>query len=89
MSNLFTHGYALLIGIGESAYPKWSLPVTVKDAQALQAILTDANLCAYPDDGDHIYLLHDDGATRSAILDGLTWLKTQTDADPEATAVVY
>jgi uncharacterized caspase-like protein len=85
----FDHGYALLVGVGESTYPKWSLPVTVKDAQALQAVLTDASLCAYPDDGDHIHLLHDDGATRSAILDGLAWLKAQADADLEATAVVY
>ena len=74
MPNLFTHGYALLVGVGESAYPKWSLPVTVKDAQALQDILTDANLCAYPDDGDHIRLLHDDGATRNAILDAIALL---------------
>jgi uncharacterized caspase-like protein len=89
MSNLFTHGYALLIGVGESAYLQWSLPVTIKDARALHAILTDANLCAYPDDDDHVRLLHDDEATRSTILDGLAWLKTQANADPEATIVVY
>ena len=89
MPDSFVHGYALLVGIGESAYPKWSLPVTVKDAQALQAILTDPNLCAYPDDEDHIRLLHDAGAMRDAILDGLAWLKRQATADPEATAVIY
>lgn len=42
MTNTFPHGYALLIGVGESAYPKWSLPVTVKDMHAIQSILTDA-----------------------------------------------
>lgn len=89
MSRSFTHGYALLIGVGESAYPKWSLPVTVKDMQALRSILTDSNLCAYPDDDQHIRLLHDAGATRQAILDGLAWLKKQATADKEATAVVY
>ena len=89
MSETFTHGYALLIGVGESAYPKWSLPVTVKDIQALQAILTDPNLCAYPNDEQHISLLHDAGATRSAILEGLAWLKEQATADPESTVVVY
>ena len=52
-------------------------------------IFTNANLCAYPDDEQHIRLLHDNGATRSAILDGLGWLQTQVTADPEATAVVY
>ncbi len=89
MNDEFVHGYALLIGIGESAYPIWSLPVTVKDAQALQAILTDVNLCAYPDNDDHIRLLYDEGATRSAILDGLVWLKAKVDADPKATVIVY
>jgi uncharacterized caspase-like protein len=88
MSNTFAHGYVLLIGVGQSAYPAWSLPVTVKDAQAIKAILTDANLCAYPDDDRHIRLLHDQAATRQAILDGLAWLQTQA-ADPDATIVVY
>lgn len=89
MSNTFAHGYALLIGVGQSAYPAWSLPVTVKDAQALKAILTDASLCAYPDDDQHIRLLHDQTATRQAILDGLAWLQAQAAADKEATIVVY
>ena len=35
MTGLFNKGYALLIGVGESAYYKpLSLPVTVKDTQA-------------------------------------------------------
>jgi len=89
MSDTFTHGYALLIGVGECAYPKWSLPVTVKDVQALRAILTDPNLCAYPNNGQHIRLLYDAAATRTAILDGLAWLKEQAAADPESTVVIY
>jgi hypothetical protein len=89
MSSLFTHGYALLVGVGQSRYPGWSLPVTVKDAQTLHAILTDPNLCAYPNDEDHIHLLHDAGATRAAILDGLAWLQAQPTVDLDATVVVY
>lgn len=89
MTNMFSHGYALLIGVGESAYPKWSLPVTVKDMQALRAVLTDPALCGYPDDDAHIRLLHDAGATRQAILDGLAWLAQQTAADSDATAIVF
>jgi uncharacterized caspase-like protein len=89
MSNLFSHGYALLIGVGESAYPKWSLPVTVKDMQALKSVLVDPNFCAYPDDKQHIRLLHDAEATRDNILEGLDWLKTQTAKDSQATVVVY
>jgi Caspase domain len=89
MSDTFTHGYALLIGVGECAYPKWSLPVTVKDVQALRSILIDPNLCAYPNNDQHIRLLYDAAATRTAILDGLVWLKEQAAADPESTVVIY
>lgn len=77
MPNAFTHGYALMVGVGVSAYPALSLPVTVKDIQAIRAILTDPNLCAYPGDDRHIRLNHDKTATRAAILDGLAWLKVQ------------
>ena len=89
MTTTFSHGYALLIGVGQALYPRWSLPVTVRDVQALKRVLVDPNLCAYPDDADHIRLLRDDGATRSAILDGLAWLKDRAAADKDATAVVY
>ncbi|MCW6050131.1 caspase family protein [Lyngbya sp. CCAP 1446/10] len=89
MSDTFTLGYALLIGVGESAHQKYSLPVTVKDVQALRKILIDPNLCAYPNDDQHIRLLHDAGATRTAILDGLAWLKKQVAAHPESTVVIY
>lgn len=89
MSGIFPHGYALLIGVGESAYPKWSLPVTVNDMQALRAVLTDPVMCGYPDDGAHIRLLHDNGATKQTILDSLNWLAEQTAADDEAIAIVF
>lgn len=89
MTQIFTHGYALLIGVGQSVYSKWSLPVTVKDIQALHAVLIDSNLCAYPNNTNHVRLLHDQGATQTAILDGLTWLQERAAADPEATVVIY
>ncbi|MEG4497702.1 caspase family protein [Microcoleus sp. F10-C6] len=89
MSDLFTHGYALLIGVGTTADPRDSLPVTVKDAQALKDVLTDANFCAYPNTRDRVRLLKNEGATRSAILEGLDWLKGCADADPDATIVIY
>jgi hypothetical protein len=89
MSPSFPHGYALLIGVGESAYPQWSLPVTTKDMQALRGVLSDPSLCGYPDDENHIRLLHDRGATRQTILDGLAWLREQACADQDATAVVF
>jgi hypothetical protein len=90
MPNTFDHGYALLIGVGECANDKrLSLPVTVKDIHALQSILTDPNFCSYPDDQQHIRLLHDTEATRDKILDGLVWLQEQTAKDSEATIFVY
>ncbi|MCL4264731.1 MAG: caspase family protein [Anaerolineae bacterium] len=89
MSQYFEHGFALLIGVGTCTYSNWSLPVTVKDAQALRSVLIDANLCAYSDDQHHVRLLHDANANRQAIMDGLSWLKVQTEKDREATAIVY
>ena len=89
MTQTFAHGYALLIGVGQCLDSRFSLPVTVKDMQALRQILVNPNLCAYPDNDQHVRLLHDQGATRSAILDGLTWLKDCATADPAATVIIY
>ncbi len=89
MTELFDHGYALLIGVGECADPKLSLPVTVKDMQALRQILVNQALCAYPDNDKHVRLLHDDQATQVAILDHLTWLRDRVATDPDATVIVY
>lgn len=87
MTDRFNPGYALLVGVGATANPNLSLPVTVKDVQAVQGILTDVNLCAYH--SDRVRLLHDGEATREAILAGLDWLNEQAIRDPEATIVFY
>lgn len=89
MSQTFAHGYALFVGVGNTYYPSWSLPVTVKDAQALVSIFTDANLCAYPNNEQHIRFLHDTDATRQAIIDGVNWLREKAAADSEANIVAY
>jgi uncharacterized caspase-like protein len=89
MNNLFTHGYALLIGVGACAHTPWSLPVTVNDAQALQALLVDPHLCAYPAETDHVRLLHDDQATRAAILADMAWLAACANQDQDATVLLY
>ena len=89
MTNTFDHGYALLIGVGKCQYSKWSLPVTVHDMQALHNVLIDANLCAYPPNEQHVRLLHDEGATKQAILGGLSWLRDCATADPNATVVIF
>lgn len=89
MTETFARGYALLIGVGATSYPSWSLTTTVNDMRAFKSILTALNLCAYPDNEQHVRLLHDSHATRQAILDGLAWLKTQTANNPETTVIVY
>ncbi|NJM22576.1 MAG: caspase family protein [Richelia sp. SL_2_1] len=88
-SSKFNNGYALLVGVGESAYSKLSLPVTVKDTQAIYAALIDPELCGYPDDKEHIRVLNNREATQAAILDGLNWLKEKAKSDPKATIFIY
>ncbi|NEQ69526.1 MAG: caspase family protein [Symploca sp. SIO2D2] len=88
MSKTLSHNYALLIGVGESAYPEWSLPVTVKDTLALKSLLTNPQ-CGYIDDQQHLRLLNNAEATTQSILSGLDWLQKQAAADSEATVLVY
>lgn len=87
MSETFEHGYALLIGVGESAYSRLSLPVTVKDTQAIYGVLVDPELCGYSQ--KNIRVLNNKEATKTAILNGLKWLKDKTENDTEATVFVY
>lgn len=89
MTNPLSNHYALLIGVGECKYADYSLPVTVRDIQALKNLLADTTLCGYLDNEKHLRLLHDKTATKQAILDGLNWLKQQAENDPEATILVY
>jgi hypothetical protein len=90
MSARFEHGYALLIGVGQ--VPKWeamSLGESVQDVSKIKEVLVDPGLCAYPDTKENIRLIHDEGATRTGILDGFKWLMQRVDQDPQATAVLY
>lgn len=87
MTSTFKHGYALLVGVGHSEYRAYSLPAATLDAQSLKSILSDPARCGYPE--QQIRLLHDEGATRGAILAGLEWLAIQANDDPEATVIVF
>jgi uncharacterized caspase-like protein len=89
MSNYFAHGYALLIGVGTTAEPEWSLPVTVKDVQAVKEVLVNPSYCAYLDDAEHIRLLQNEQTTHEAILAGLAWLQEKAAADSDATIIIY
>jgi hypothetical protein len=53
--------------------------VTVKDTQTIYAALIDPELCAYPNDKEHIRVLNNKEATRQGILDGLTNLPGDTE----------
>jgi hypothetical protein len=87
MGEMFNHGYALLIGVGESKYAPLSLPVTVKDTQAIYGALTDRDLCGYPQ--EQIRVLNNSEASHDGILQGLNWLKGKVKSDREATAIIY
>ncbi|MER3494521.1 MAG: hypothetical protein C4323_21040 [Mastigocladus sp. ERB_26_2] len=50
MSNHFDHGYALLIGVGRTAEPEYSLPVTVKrrsHSYAFKSNRLSVHLCVF------------------------------------------
>jgi hypothetical protein len=89
MPESFDHGYALIIGVGDNSYPRLSLPVTVKDGEALRATLIHPGLCAYPNDPQHLRFLHDGNATSASILESLDWLKNKAAGDLQATIVVF
>jgi hypothetical protein len=75
----FTHGHALIIGMGAD------LPDTIQDAVGLAEILSDPDRCAYPP--TQVSLLTGEKATRGAVLSALEALARIDDA--EATVVVY
>lgn len=69
----YTQGHALLIGVGSYPYiTNADVPVTVRDAQALEGVLRDGDLCGYP--AAQVTLLHDQQCTRDAILAALDQL---------------
>jgi hypothetical protein len=89
MTEQFTHGYALLVGINENAVAQWALPDVTKDIAALAQVLTHPDRCAYPE--ANVKVIRGQEATRQGILDGLDWLQARIRADQsqDATAVVY
>lgn len=87
MTETFEHGYALLIGVGDCQDSRLSLPVTVKDTQAIKKVLIDSNSCGYLE--SHINILNNEKATKKGILDGLKWLKEKAENDSEATIFIY
>lgn len=79
MSQLFSSGYAVVIGVGAD------LPVTVEDAHAIANQLRDPTRCAYPP--EQVRLLTEESACRENILAALEWLREETGQDD--TAIIY
>lgn len=81
INNVFTDGYALLIGVGAD------LPVTVHDASALHALLIDTKRAAYP--SEHVEVLTESGASRQSILNAFDRLARRVGNNPNSTVIVY
>ena len=79
MSEKFTQGYALLVGVGGN------LPNTKTDAVGLAELLKDEGRCAYP--AAQVNVLTEAQAARANILTALDQLAIST--HPSATVIVY
>ncbi|MBN1890635.1 MAG: caspase family protein [Thermoflexales bacterium] len=89
MTDQFTNGYALLIGVNENSVATWALPAVIKDINAVSTVLTHPERCAYP--SDNVKTITGQAATRQGILNGLDWLQARIKADSSdnTTAIVY
>lgn len=86
MSEQFTQGYALLVGVGQ--YKDGHIRNVMQaayDGEDLQALLSDGDYCAYP--ANQVELLTNQQATKSAVLAALENL-AETVADKEATVIL-
>ena len=79
MSEVFTHGHALVVGVGAD------LPNTVDDAAGLVDILKDPTRCAYPP--AQVHLLTGEQATTANVGTALETLAESTSS--ESTVLVY
>jgi len=82
----FTDVGALIIGVGDYLHPRFSsLPATVRDAQAITAILTDPTRCGYP--SANVHVLTGGQANATNIRTALKALAKST--TPESTVFIY
>ena len=69
MSNIFEHGYALVIGVDGNQIPRLALPAVAKDVQAVYDVLVHPERCAY--NPDNVKFLHGEESTRQNIMEAL------------------
>ena len=87
MSETFSHGYAVVIGVNDNMIKEFRLKEVANDVQALYNVLVDRERCAYKK--ENVRLLKGAESTRDNILKALLWLKQKVKADTNATAVIY
>ncbi|MCB8925155.1 MAG: caspase family protein [Ardenticatenaceae bacterium] len=87
MSEIFEHGYAVVIGVDENNIGRLALPTVAKDVQAVHDVLVHPERCAYKP--DNVKFLKGADSTKSEILEALFWLQEKVKEDAEATAVIY
>jgi hypothetical protein len=83
----FSHGYALLIGVGCYKESRFSVPVTAQDAKDLGRVLTNPQLCAYPE--NQIVVLANENANKVRILAELDALKDKVQGDSNSTVIIF
>lgn len=82
----FDKGHALVIGVGTHRHhPGIDVRISVTDAEAVAAVLRDANACGYP--AGQVQVVHDAGATKAGILAALDDLAAA--AKPDDTAFLF
>jgi hypothetical protein len=76
--------FLLIIGVGRTQLPGWSLPVTEKDAQDVAELFSSPYTMT-----ENTLVLTNENATREGIADGFRWLQERTRERPDSTAIVY
>ncbi|WNM59733.1 caspase family protein [Candidatus Nitrospira allomarina] len=86
---MFTHGYAVLIGVDKNKVGKLDLPVVAEDINKLHEVFTHPDRCGYLP--KNVKVLTAEEATRSNILTAMDWLheKLEKDKNTETTAFIY
>ena len=87
MTEMFEHGYAVVIGVDANQIRELALPPVAGDVRAIYDVLTHPERCAFP--AGNVRFLSGAEATKANILAALTWLREASAADPEATAILY
>ncbi len=87
MTELFEHGYAVVIGVDQNQIRELVLAPVAGDVRAIHEVLTHPERCALP--ADNVRFLSGTEATKANILAALAWLRDAAAADPQATAILY